>query len=267
MMFTMSSTFSLVEVTAEYLDSPRKLHTAMHLCIIFKHGQKSQSRCISLQATWACRPQVLISARLSLVVGLQAPDTTLKPWYCPTGLMQNIPWHNLWYHKFASVSSPNTKKKKKEKIQCYLACSKNSDCFETSIFFPISQITKFLSLRRLPPSKMSGSDIAPIYFEKHTKWANFHILLPKNAKRGSPNALKIFPGEVWPLRNSIQTINVFKTYQITKPAWPGWIFSCRRYSQIPTVRVFHVLSCRHALLVAFSAVCCSCVLHSLKQSP
>lgn len=111
----MSSTFSLVEVTAQYLDSPSKLHTAMHLCIIFKHGQKSQSRCISLQATWACRPQVPISARLSPVVGLQAPDTTLKPWCCPT----------------------------KKEFQCYLACSGNSHLFENVIFLEFPKSLSF----------------------------------------------------------------------------------------------------------------------------
>lgn len=71
------------------------------------------------------------------------------------------------------------------------------------------------------------------------------------------------------MRNSIQMTNVFKTYQITKSAWPSWILSCRRCTQVLTGRVFHVLSCRWALLVAFSAICCSCscILWSSAHNP
>lgn len=259
----MSSTFSLVEVRAEHLDSPSKLHTAIHLWIVSQHGQKFVSRCISLQTAWACRPQFPISStEFHLCLGSK-PQTQL--WSLGTAQLH---WCNACHDTACgAINWPQlqVQKHKKKEFQCYLAYSGNSHFFENFIFFRISQITKFLSLRRLPTSKMSGFDIAPIYFQKHTKWAVFHILLPKNAERNFPNTSKLLPDGGQPMRNSVQMITLLKTYQMTKSAWPSWIFSCRRCTHGLAVRISHVLSCKRGLLVAFGAICCSCALHPLKQ--
>lgn len=155
---------------------------------------------------------------------------------------------------------------KNKEFQCYLAYPGNSHFFENFIFFRISQSTKFLSLRRLPTSKMSGFDIAPIYFQKHTKWAVFHTLLLKNAETNFPNTSKLLPDGGQPMRNSIQMMTVFKTSQMAKSAWPSWIFSCRRCTQVPAVRISHVLSCRSGLLVPFAVPVC-CILWSSARNP
>lgn len=137
-LFTTSSTFSLVEVTAEYLDSQASctLPCIFVLCSIMDKNPSAVSPSLPQTLTWGW---------------LQAPDSAWKPWYCPTGLMQHMPWHNLCCHKLPSVSSPHTEKKNKNSV--LHGIFRKFSFFENFIFFRISQITTFLSLRRLPQSK------------------------------------------------------------------------------------------------------------------
>lgn len=177
-LFTTSSTFSLVEVTAEYLDSQASctLPCIFVLCSIMDKNPSAVSPSLPQTLTWGW---------------LQAQDSAWKPWYCPTGLMQHMPWHNLCCHKLPSVSSPHTEKKKKN--QCYTAYSGNSHSLKTSFFLGFPKSLRFYHWEDYLNQKMSGFDIDPIYFQKRTKWAIVYILLPKNAKSNSPNTSKLLP--------------------------------------------------------------------------
>lgn len=162
----------------------------MHLWIIFQHGQKFQSRCISLQTARACRPQFPISATdFHLRLGSK-PQTQL--WSLGTA---QLDWCNTCHNtKCDATNWPQFQvQKQKPRISVLPGISRKFSFLWKLHFFRISQITKFLSLRRLPTSKMSGFDIAPIYSQKHTKWAVFHTLSPKNAETNFPNISKLLP--------------------------------------------------------------------------
>lgn len=175
----------------------------MHLWIIFQHGQKFQSRCISLQTARACRPQFPISATdFHLRLGSK-PQTQL--WSLGTA---QLDWCNTCHNtKCDATNWPQFQvQKQKPRISVLPGISRKFSFLWKLHFFRISQITKFLSLRRLPTSKMSGFDIAPIYFQKHKKWAVFHTLLPKKcwnefskhfkvASRWRPTHEKLHPND------------------------------------------------------------------------
>lgn len=164
----MSSTFSLAEVTAEYLNSPSKLHLCIYLqawTTIPLQVEPADPRSPPLPQTftcgWAPSPRHNFEA------------SVLPHWTDATHAMTQpvMPQTCLSFKsRYKKIKKNFSATRHNQEILIYL---------KNSFFFRISQITKFITLRRLPPSNMSGFDIAPIYFQKHTKMSNFSYSFAK----------------------------------------------------------------------------------------
>lgn len=148
----MSSTFSLVEVTAEYLDSQASC-TLPCISVLSSIMDKNPSAVHIPAGCMACRPGPHLCHRPSPVAGSKpqtqpgSPGTAQLDWCntCHDTICDALNWPQFQVHI--------QKKKKKKRISVLPGIFRKSSFFENFIFFKISQITTFLSLRRLPPSK------------------------------------------------------------------------------------------------------------------